>query len=188
MSAIADINASAKTNTATAARRRNHCFIADPLLLSIQTFRRPRPAVNGDLLATETIAGWQSRAGSALPGARWRLMPVAALGPPEAAAHGSRHAPGRVAGLEDRQQDGPGPSAEYWDAKVARTQENDRLVDSELRRIGWRVLRPWEFDVVSDPVSAAEHVSAAMTWSGQRLYRAAMTDAPDGLAQASATS
>src|ERR1700736_2037517 len=45
VSAIIDV--SAKTNTATAARRRKHCFIADPLLLSIQTFRRPRPAVNG---------------------------------------------------------------------------------------------------------------------------------------------
>jgi hypothetical protein len=30
VSAINDV--SAKTNTATAARRRNHCFIADPLL------------------------------------------------------------------------------------------------------------------------------------------------------------
>jgi hypothetical protein len=33
MSAIADIDAIAKTNTATAARRRNHCFIADPLIV-----------------------------------------------------------------------------------------------------------------------------------------------------------
>jgi hypothetical protein len=67
--------------------------------------------------------------------------------------------------------------------RQARTQEPDRLVDSELRRIGWRVLRLWDFDVVSDPVSAAERVSAAMTWSGQGFYRAAMTDAPARLAQ-----
>src|ERR1700736_6618810 len=46
MSAIIDV--SAKTNTATAVRRRNHCFIADFLLLSIQTFRPPRRPVNGD--------------------------------------------------------------------------------------------------------------------------------------------
>ena len=41
------IDVSAKTNTATAARRRNHCFIADFLLLSIQSFRPPRHPVNG---------------------------------------------------------------------------------------------------------------------------------------------
>jgi hypothetical protein len=34
VSAIADIDVSTKTNKTTAARRRNHCFIADFLLLS----------------------------------------------------------------------------------------------------------------------------------------------------------
>jgi hypothetical protein len=47
VSAVADMDASAKTNTTTAARRRNHCFIADLLVLSIQTFRPPRHPVNG---------------------------------------------------------------------------------------------------------------------------------------------
>jgi DNA mismatch endonuclease, patch repair protein len=60
--------------------------------------------------------------------------------------HPSRHTPGR--------------SGEYWDAKIARNQARDRQVDYELRRIGWRVLRLWDFDVVSDPVSAAERVIA----------------------------
>ena len=100
VSAIADIDARAKTNTATAARRRNHCFIADPLLLSIQTFRLPRHLS----MTTETIPGWWSGAGSALPGVRLRLMPVAALGPDEA-GRGSRQAACGVDGGEDRQQD-----------------------------------------------------------------------------------
>ncbi len=65
VSAIIDV--SAKTNTATAARRRNHCFIADPLLLAIPTFRRPRPPVNGH----GTVPAWQSGADSTLPGVRW---------------------------------------------------------------------------------------------------------------------
>jgi hypothetical protein len=47
VSVIADIDARAKTNTATAARRRNHCFIADPLLLQMQTIRLPCHPVNG---------------------------------------------------------------------------------------------------------------------------------------------
>jgi hypothetical protein len=45
VSVNADIAASATTNTATAPRRRNHRLIADPLLLSIQTFRPPRHRV-----------------------------------------------------------------------------------------------------------------------------------------------
>jgi hypothetical protein len=94
MSDIADSNASAKTNTATAARRSVHCLIADLLLLSIQTFRLPRPQVNAH--ATGAVSG--------LPGVRSRLTPIAALGPEEA-GHGSRHPACRVAGPEDRQQD-----------------------------------------------------------------------------------
>jgi hypothetical protein len=61
VSAIIDV--SAKTNTATAARRRNHCFIADPLLLAIQTFRRPRPPVNGHGNHPRLVVGrWLSAA------------------------------------------------------------------------------------------------------------------------------
>lgn len=44
----------------------------------------------------------------------------------------------------------PGKSGSYWDAKIARTQERDRLANSALNRDGWRVLRLWDFEVEQD--------------------------------------
>lgn len=34
----------------------------------------------------------------------------------------------------------PGKSGEYWDAKIARTQERDRLANDALTSAGWVVL------------------------------------------------
>src|ERR1035437_6304525 len=42
----------------------------------------------------------------------------------------------------------------YWDAKVQRNRERDRLVTRELRSAGWRVVRIWEHQL-----------------SGKHLYR-----------------
>jgi hypothetical protein len=57
VSAVADMDASAKTNTTTAARRRNHCFITDLFVLSIQTFRPPRHPVNGpDIIRAKPLS------------------------------------------------------------------------------------------------------------------------------------
>jgi DNA mismatch endonuclease (patch repair protein) len=51
-----------------------------------------------------------------------------------------------------------GRSGPYWDAKIARNQERDRRVDAELRELGWRVLRLWDFEVAEDPAVAANRV------------------------------
>ena len=61
--------------------------------------------------------------------------------------HPSRHKPGR--------------SGEYWDTKIARNQERDLQVDETLRQMGWRVIRVWDFEVMSDPVAAAERIICA---------------------------
>lgn len=58
--------------------------------------------------------------------------------------HPSRHQPGR--------------SGEYWDSKIAQNQARDLRVDATLRQMGWRVIRIWDFEVMSDPVAAAERV------------------------------
>lgn len=42
----------------------------------------------------------------------------------------------------------PGRCSPYWDAKIARNQRRDRRVDDELRALGWRVVRVWDFEVV----------------------------------------
>lgn len=44
----------------------------------------------------------------------------------------------------------PGKSGPYWDAKIARTQERDRLANEALGATGWEVLRFWDFEVEDD--------------------------------------
>lgn len=43
-----------------------------------------------------------------------------------------------------------GKSGPYWDAKIIRTQQRDRLADQALRRSGWQVIRLWDFEVEED--------------------------------------
>lgn len=38
----------------------------------------------------------------------------------------------------------PGNNREFWEQKLSRNVERDRLVDRELRKAGWRVWRVWE--------------------------------------------
>lgn len=51
-----------------------------------------------------------------------------------------------------------GQSGAYWDEKIQRNRERDRRVDRELKRIGWTVLRLWDFEVLRDPVGTAVRV------------------------------
>ncbi len=60
----------------------------------------------------------------------------------------------------------PGRSGEYWDKKIARNQMRDRRVDEELKAIGWRSLRLWDFEVENDPMATAQRVADALTRSG----------------------
>jgi DNA mismatch endonuclease, patch repair protein len=41
----------------------------------------------------------------------------------------------------------PGKSGAYWDQKIARTQERDRIANETLAEQGWTVLRFWDFEV-----------------------------------------
>jgi DNA mismatch endonuclease (patch repair protein) len=53
-----------------------------------------------------------------------------------------------------------GSNADYWIAKIAYNRDRDRRNDALLRELGWRVLRLWETDVLSDPKAAASRVRA----------------------------
>ncbi|HET8892547.1 MAG TPA: very short patch repair endonuclease [Gaiellaceae bacterium] len=44
----------------------------------------------------------------------------------------------------------PGKSGAYWDAKIERTKERDRLANATLTGQGWEVLRLWDFEVEAD--------------------------------------
>jgi DNA mismatch endonuclease (patch repair protein) len=68
--------------------------------------------------------------------------------------HPSRHRPGR--------------SGSYWDDKIARNVERDRETDAELARLGWHVVRVWDFDVKRDLPGTVARVEAALDSSNLR--------------------
>ena len=41
----------------------------------------------------------------------------------------------------------PATNREYWQAKIQRNKTRDRIVNSELIKHGWKVLRVWEYDI-----------------------------------------
>ncbi len=61
----------------------------------------------------------------------------------------------------------PGRSGEYWDKKIARNIERDGEVNASLARLGWTVLRLWDFDVLRNPSAAANRVVAELTRLGR---------------------
>jgi DNA mismatch endonuclease, patch repair protein len=65
-----------------------------------------------------------------------------------------------------------GKSGAYWDAKIARTQERDRLANEELRSHGWTVLRFWDFEIREDPVACLAKIVDALQEAGKPLPRA----------------
>ena len=56
----------------------------------------------------------------------------------------------------------PGKSGAYWDAKIARTQERDRIANETLRSEGWTVLRFWDFEIEDDLERCASAVVDAL--------------------------
>jgi DNA mismatch endonuclease (patch repair protein) len=56
----------------------------------------------------------------------------------------------------------PGRSGRYWDEKIAANVARDRRVDSDLRALGWTVLRVWDFEVRRDGPAVVERVAAAL--------------------------
>ena len=58
----------------------------------------------------------------------------------------------------------PGKSGAYWDAKIERTKERDRLANEALRASGWTVLRFWDFEVEADLAECVERVERALAY------------------------
>jgi DNA mismatch endonuclease (patch repair protein) len=70
----------------------------------------------------------------------------------------------------------PGKSGTYWDAKIARTQERDRLANDALSRAGWTVLRFWDFEVEDDVGRCVQRVAEALREARTRSRAAAPVD------------
>jgi DNA mismatch endonuclease Vsr len=41
----------------------------------------------------------------------------------------------------------PADNRDYWEAKIARNRARDKTVNHELKKLGWRVLRFWAYDI-----------------------------------------
>jgi DNA mismatch endonuclease (patch repair protein) len=60
----------------------------------------------------------------------------------------------------------PGRISAYWDAKIARNRDRDRRANKALQAMGWRVVRFWDSDVLSDPLAAAQRVRGFILCGG----------------------
>jgi DNA mismatch endonuclease (patch repair protein) len=56
----------------------------------------------------------------------------------------------------------PGKSGAYWDAKIERTKERDRLANAALAADGWTVLRFWDFEIEQDLRACVAAVRSAL--------------------------
>lgn len=55
-----------------------------------------------------------------------------------------------------------GRSGPYWDQKIDANRRRDRRSRTRLRRLGWRVVRLWDFEVIRDPARAADRVARTL--------------------------
>lgn len=58
-----------------------------------------------------------------------------------------------------------GHNAPYWMAKICGNVARDRQRDEELRRMGWRVLRYWETDIIERVDEIAAEISRLISQS-----------------------
>ncbi len=56
----------------------------------------------------------------------------------------------------------PATNADFWIGKFERNRRRDRLVNRELKRRGWSVLRLWASDVRKRPVASAGRIRARL--------------------------
>ena len=62
---------------------------------------------------------------------------------------------------------GAGRSGAYWDRKISRNIERDKVVTEQLVESGWSVLRFWDFEIENDPPKVANQVKAALERAGR---------------------
>ena len=55
----------------------------------------------------------------------------------------------------------------YWTAKIQANVARDRRHDSDLKSLGWSVVRVWESDVLADPAAVACDIARLVTRGAQ---------------------
>jgi DNA mismatch endonuclease (patch repair protein) len=122
-------------------------------------------------------------------GIRYRLHPSDVLGRPDLANRSRKvavfvdgdfwhanPAEWERRGFDSMEAQFPAPKRDQWVSKLRRNVERDAEVNAVLTSKGWRVIRVWASEVVSDPEATADFVakqwpSAATGKSGRRHTR-----------------
>lgn len=52
----------------------------------------------------------------------------------------------------------------YWDIKIKKNAQRDRQVNSELRRLGWSIIRIWEHNL-DKPQRAVNRILRGLAWT-----------------------
>jgi len=93
----------------------------------------------------------------------WRLHPKDLPGRPDLVFRGARLAVFVDGAFWHGHPDHyRGQSGKFWDEKIARNRDRDRTVNAELQKLGWTVLRFWDFEVDASAANCAETVREAL--------------------------
>ena len=57
-----------------------------------------------------------------------------------------------------RKELGRRANSDYWIAKIEYNRKRDAEISQQLTKAGWRVMRLWEREIVTDPAQAAQRV------------------------------
>ena len=63
----------------------------------------------------------------------------------------------------------PATNPHFWEKKIHRNVERDRLVDRELASQGWKVKRIWEHEVKEDPLRVIEDLVLLLKASAKKI-------------------
>lgn len=64
----------------------------------------------------------------------------------------------------------PQTHAEFWDRKIRRNMERDREVETQLRALGWTVLRFWDDEIKKDLPGCVQAVKEAIFEKSLDVY------------------
>lgn len=62
----------------------------------------------------------------------------------------------------EKQKDDFKSNREFWIPKIERNIQRDKEVNEELKRIGWKVLRFWDFEVTKELLACIEKIKQAI--------------------------
>lgn len=61
----------------------------------------------------------------------------------------------------------PKSNLNYWESKIERNRQRDKTVNKQLKRLGWRVIRIWEYDIKKNLKKSIEKIISAIVLQHQ---------------------